>query len=92
MRIHQDPHDVRSRRIGHNFCGTSISSHCPWWETLEAARAFNPHVDHVNGAKRGYLRFDVSRVDWKTDFRVVTDPRRADSAVTSELVLSTRDA
>jgi alkaline phosphatase D len=92
MRIHQDPWNPRSRRIGHNFCGSSISSHCPWWATLEAAKGFNPHVDHVNGSQRGYLRFDVSRNDWKTDFRVVADPRRADSAVTSELVLSTRDA
>jgi len=91
MRIHQDPWDARSKRIGHNFCGTSISSHCPWWDSLNAAKAFNPHVDHVNGAQRGYLRFEVSRNDWKTDFRVVDDPRRADSAVRSELVLSTRD-
>jgi alkaline phosphatase D len=91
MRIHQDPWDPRSRRIGHNFCGTSVSSHCPWWQVLADARAFNPHVDHVNGAQRGYLRFEVDRRDWKTDFRVVADPGRADSPVESELQVSTRD-
>jgi alkaline phosphatase D len=91
MRIHRDPWDSKSARVGHNFCGTSISSHCPWWETLESAKSFNPHVDYVNGAQRGYLRFDVTRDDWKSDFRVVAEPRRADSTVTSAMVVSTKD-
>jgi alkaline phosphatase D len=91
MRIHRDPWDPKSPRVGHNFCGTSISSHCPWADALEAAKPFNPHVDYLNGAQRGYLRFDVSASDWKSDFRVVADPRRADSAVTSATSVGIRD-
>jgi alkaline phosphatase D len=91
MRIHADPWDPNSRRVGHNFCGTSISSHCPWAPALAAAKGWNPHVDHVDGNRRGYLRFDVDGRDWRTDFRVVDDPGRADSAVRSDRVIRTRD-
>lgn len=91
MRIHRDPWDPKSPRVGHNFCGTSVSSHCPWAQALDAARAFNPHVDYLDGAQRGYLRFDVDERNWKADFRVVTDPRRADSAVTSATTVGIRD-
>jgi alkaline phosphatase D len=91
MRIHKDPWDERSARVGHNLCGTSISSSCPWWERLSAARDHNPHVDHVDGANRGYLLMQVGPQGWETDFRVVEDPRLAESAVRSSLKLKLSD-
>ncbi len=91
MRIHKDPSDPKSPRIGHNFCGTSISSNCPWWEPLRAAKDFNGHVDHVNGGQRGYLRFDVSAKNWRSEFRVVTDPYNPKSPVTTDVTIDTRD-
>ena len=91
MRIHKDPWDERSARVGHNLCGTSISSSCPWWERLSAARGHNPHVDHVDGANRGYLLMQVGPQGWETDFRVVEDPRLAESAVRSSLKLKLSD-
>ena len=91
MRIHADPWDPKSRRVGHNFCGTSISSHCPWAGALAASKGWNPHVDHVDGSRRGYLRFEVDARDWRTDFRVVDDSKRADSTVRSDRVIGTRD-
>lgn len=91
MRIHKDPWDATSPRIGHNFCGTSISSYCPWWETLRDAKSFNSHVDHVNGGQRGYLRFDVTEKTWRSEYRVVTDPRDPKSPVTTDVTIDTRD-
>lgn len=91
MRIHKDPSDATSPRVGHNFCGTSITSHCPWWETLRDAKQFNGHVDHVNGGQRGYLRFDVTEKAWRSEYRVVTDPRDPHSAVTTDVTIDTRD-
>jgi alkaline phosphatase D len=92
MRIHRDPWDVRSPRVGHNFCGTSISSHCPWYEEMGAAREFNPHVQHLNGKDRGYLRITADGQDLKADFRIVKDAMCADSEVVSERVIGLRDS
>jgi len=85
MRIHRDPWNARSPRVGHNFCGTSISSHCPWAGVMRAALKDNPHVDHLNGDNRGYLRCDIDSTGWRSEFRVVDDPRLADSSVRTEL-------
>lgn len=91
MRIHKDPWDPKSPRVGHNFCGTSIASHCPWSQALSAAKGFNGHVDHLNGDKRGYLRCDVTDRSWKSQYRIVTDPRDPKSAVTTDVTIDTRD-
>ncbi|MGE4063757.1 MAG: alkaline phosphatase [Rhodospirillaceae bacterium] len=91
MRIHKDPWDATSPRIGHNFCGTSISSHCPWSQAMRAARDFNPHVDHYNGDSRGYLRCEVTGRNWRSDYRVLADPRDPRSAVATDVTIDTRD-
>jgi alkaline phosphatase D len=91
MRIHKDPWDPKSPRVGHNFCGTSIASHCPWYEAMRAARDFNGHVDHLNGAQRGYLRFDVTAKTWRSDYRVVANPHDPKSAVATDVTIDTRD-
>jgi alkaline phosphatase D len=91
MRIYQDPWNVKSKRVGHNFNGTSISSHCPWWSQLKAAKDFNPHVDHVNGGQRGYVRCDVSADNVVAQFRVVADPRNASSSSSTDIEIRTKD-
>jgi alkaline phosphatase D len=35
MRIHRDPENPRSPRVGHNFAGTSVSSLCSWWDVVD---------------------------------------------------------
>lgn len=89
--LYQTPFDTRSKRIGHELVGGSISSGCPWARDMEIMRDANPHVAHLNGNKRGYLRVTVKQNDCVGDFRVVEDVGRADSPVTSELVLHTKD-
>lgn len=91
MRIHKDPWNVKSPRIGHNFCGTSISSQCTWSEPLHAARDFNPHVDHVNGRQRGYARFNVTAKDMVADFRVVENATDPQSTVRTDVEIHTSD-
>ncbi len=91
MRIHKDPWDPKSPRVGHNFCGTSIASHCPWNEALRAARDYNGHVDHLNGAQRGYLRFDVTAKTWRSDYRIVADPKDPKSTVSTDVTIDIRD-
>ncbi|ABI78198.1 alkaline phosphatase [Hyphomonas neptunium ATCC 15444] len=89
--VYQTPLDTRSKRIGHELVGASISSGCPWARDMEIMRDANPHVAHLNGNKRGYLRVTVKKDDCIGDFRVVEDVGRANSAVTSELEIHTKD-
>lgn len=89
--LHVDPFDARSRRIGHEFSGTSISSDCPWSGAMERARSDNPHVRYHNGRKRGYCRFDIDARTWSTSFRTIADPLNPASAVTTDLEVRTRD-
>jgi alkaline phosphatase D len=91
MRIHQDPWNTRSRRVGHNLCGTSISSHCPWAGAMRAALADNPHVDYLNGERRGYLRCEVDTAGWASDFMIVDNPSAPDSPVRSERQIRLQD-
>lgn len=90
--IHRDPSDVSSPRVGWEFASTSIASHCPWAERVHNAQAYNPHVRYTNGDQRGYLRCSVTKDDWRTDYRVVEDAYRADSAVRTDYTVSTRDS
>jgi alkaline phosphatase D len=55
--LHQDPFDTRSKRIGHELVGSSISSGCPWARDMEQMRAANPHVHHLNGQQRASVPF-----------------------------------
>jgi alkaline phosphatase D len=91
LRIHQEPWNSNSRRVGHNFNGTSISSPCTWWKPLDAAQIHNPHVDYANGAQRGYLRCEVNAANFSAQFRVVADVRDSNSPLTTDKELRTRD-
>lgn len=91
MRIHQRPFDPRSARVGHNFCGTSVSSSCPWAGALDDAKSFNPHVDYVDGTKRGYIRSTVGAGDWIAEFRTVDLPTDPASRCSTAIEMRTRD-
>ena len=91
MRIHQRPFDPQSARVGHNFCGTSVSSNCPWAGALDDAKSFNPHVDYLDGTKRGYIRSTVGSGDWVAAFRTVDAPTDPASRCTTAIEMRTRD-
>ena len=91
MTMHAEPFNVKSRRIGHEFAGTSIASECPWDGAMEQSRADNPHVRHYNGRERGYCRFEVDGKHWTTAYRVVADQYDAKSAVSTEIEMRVAD-
>lgn len=91
MTLHADPFDAKSRRVGHEFAGTSIASDCGWVHEMEQFRDDNPHVGYLNGRQRGYCRFEVDNRNWKTAYRVVQDPYDPASACRTDAELRTRD-
>jgi alkaline phosphatase D len=89
--LHESQFDPKSRRIGHELVGSSISSFCPWARDMEVVRDANPHVSYLNGQKRGYLRTTFSRDNCRAEFRVVEDSGRADSPVRTDVEMRTKD-
>ena len=89
--LHQDPFDVNSTKVGHNFCGTSISSHCPWSSRLDEARDANPHAVYVNGDERGYLRCTADASGFTATYRTVRNPSDAKSRVSTDAEFRTSD-
>lgn len=89
--VYQTPFDPSSKRIGHELVGSSISSGCPWARDMEIVREANPHVRHLNGLQRGYLRTTFTKRHCTGDFRVVKDPGQRNSPVTTDVELRTRD-
>ncbi|MGH8930875.1 MAG: alkaline phosphatase D family protein [Egibacteraceae bacterium] len=63
--------DPGSPIVGTEFAGTSISSACPWAGDVEAALGANPHVRFFDGDRRGYVRCELTRELWRTDFRLL---------------------
>jgi alkaline phosphatase D len=63
--------DPDSETVATEFVGTSISSSCPWTFDVEAALSANPWVKYFNGRLRGYVRCDLNRDRWRTDFRLL---------------------
>lgn len=89
--LYQRPFDPASKRIGHELVGGPISSACPWARDMEQMRPANPHVSHLNGRQRGYLRTTFTADTCSAEFRVVEDAGRADSPVLTDVELRTRD-
>jgi alkaline phosphatase D len=89
--IYQTPFDTRSKRIGHELVGSSISSSCPWARDMEQVRDANSHVAHLNGKQRGYLRTHYTKQTCTADFRVVLDAGQQDSAVVTDVELRTHE-
>lgn len=63
-----------SPTIGTEFVGTSISSDFPaqFIAPVTAALTDNPHTKFFNGALRGYVRCNLTRQRWQSDYRVVS--------------------
>ncbi len=60
--------------MGTEFVATSVTSAFPppFIPIIIASNAaLNPHVRYFDGTTHGYLRCDVDRSTWRTQFRVV---------------------
>ena len=69
-----DFNDPSSQPVGTEFVGTSITSDFPaqFIAPVTAALSDNPHTKFFDGAFRGYVRCNLNRDRWQTDFRVVS--------------------
>jgi hypothetical protein len=70
-----DFNDPASETIATEFVGTSISSGCGWRDQVEAALGENPHVKFFDGEYRGYVRCEITEDEWRSDLKIVPDPR-----------------
>ncbi|MCX7597012.1 MAG: alkaline phosphatase D family protein, partial [Fischerella sp.] len=63
-----------SATVGTEFVGTSISSDFPaqFIPPVQAALSDNPHTKFFDGAFRGYVRCNLTRDRWQSDYRVVS--------------------
>lgn len=71
--------DPGSEVLATEFVGTSISSPCTWAAEVTKALPENPHVKFFDGTQRGYVRCDLDRTRWRSDYRVVQNVADADS-------------
>jgi alkaline phosphatase D len=81
-----DFNNPASATLGTEFVGTSISSDFPpqFIPAIRASLPANPHIKFFDGAKRGYVRCELTHQQWRTDFRVV-ETILTDSAPTTTL-------
>lgn len=80
-----------SATVGTEFVGTSISSDFPteFIAPVKAALSDNPHTKFFDGAYRGYVRCNLTRDRWQSDYRVVstiTDENASISTLASFVV------
>lgn len=80
-----------SATVGTEFVGTSISSDFPaqFIAPVTAALRDNPHTKFFDGAFRGYVRCNLTRDRWQSDYRVVSsilDPNASISTLASFVV------
>jgi len=81
--LHARPEDPRSRIVGAEFVGTSITSGRDGVDISARSQAIlpeNPHVKFHN-AQRGYVRCTTGRDRWTTDYRVVPFVSRPGASV-----------
>jgi alkaline phosphatase D len=73
MDLKRDYDDPQSDVVGTEFVGTSITSGGDGGDLTDQGRdllAANPHLRFFN-SQRGYVRVNVNRQRWQSDFRVV---------------------
>ena len=69
--------DPDSETVAAEFAAPSITSDCaePFVVAVQASLGVNPHIRLFDGAWRGYVRCDLDRERWRTDFRAVRSIR-----------------
>ncbi|MEV7991286.1 alkaline phosphatase D family protein [Streptomyces sp. NPDC086077] len=83
--------DPDSPVVATEFVGTSISSGAGWDNDVRQGLAANPHVKFYNGSYRGYVLCDVTKDRWRSDLRIVLNPRDAASPAYTIASFDVRD-
>ncbi|MFG2000502.1 alkaline phosphatase D family protein [Spirillospora sp. NPDC048911] len=83
--LKRDYDDPNSPTVGSEFVGTSVTSGGDGTDVDDLGRTFlsaNAHMKFYN-AQRGYLRVNVDRRRWRTDFRVLPYVQKPGAPVTT---------
>lgn len=83
--IKRDFNKPESPTIGTEFVATSITSDFPtrFIQPVTLALSNNPHTKFFNGALRGYVRCDLTRDRWQSDYRVVSTIREPEATIST---------
>jgi alkaline phosphatase D len=83
--IKLDYDNPASPTVAAEFVGTSISSDFPaaFIAPVQAALPDNPHIKFFDGLNRGYVRCEVDKDAWRTDFRAVATVDVPDAPVST---------
>lgn len=81
--VHAVPDDPSSSRVATELVGTSITSTSDsiLMANADTIRRRNEHLRWIDFEHRGYTRVDCDDAELRAEYRVVTDPLRADSPV-----------
>jgi len=77
--LRPDFRDPLSPVVASEFVGTSISSDGLPYERFAELLPDNPHVKFFDSRQRGYVRCEITRDRWLTDFRMVESVREPSS-------------
>lgn len=77
--------DPDSATVGTEFVGTSVSSNFPESAIpqVRASLPGNPHTKFFNGTRRGYVLCNLTRQQWRTDFRAVSTTLEPNGSVST---------
>ena len=78
-----DARNLAAPVVASEFVGTSITSAGLGYDQFAKMLPDNPHIHFFESRKRGYVRCDVERGAWHTDFRVVESVKDAESPVST---------
>lgn len=71
--------------VASEFCGTSISSRSgTTQDSLNSMMRFNPHVLLARSEQRGYGLADITPTRWTTTLKVLVEPLRADTGISTQ--------
>jgi alkaline phosphatase D len=74
-----------SATVGTEFVGTSITSDfsTDFIPPIKAALSDNPHTKFFDGAYRGYVRCNLTRDRWQSDYRIVSTITEENASVST---------
>ena len=81
MDVNADFDNPESEPVAAELATTSISSRCPWASAVARALDENPQVRYWSDDRRGYVLCRLSNSQLTAEYRLVSDPRSADSPV-----------
>jgi alkaline phosphatase D len=81
--LHADANNPDSPVIATEFVGSSVTSDGPPFEAFSKILPLNPHVKFFDSRQRGYVSVELAEQKMLTNFRVITDPRDPNAAVST---------